>query len=127
MANDEEGFAAHWKRVIQGRMSGAHPLSDTCVRACTMSLISRLHREQHPQDVHSRLELWANPCSMPRPRRVILTYGIAKEAAIDLLGRHAKDLERLAPLMSLFFQQAIALQTDELPEHNPALVIRCSW
>jgi type IV secretion system protein VirD4 len=37
------------------------------------------------------------------------------------LGVMPKDLDRLTPLMSLFFQQAIALQTDELPEHNKSL------
>ena len=37
------------------------------------------------------------------------------------LGVMPKDLHRLQPLVNLFFQQAIALQTDELPEHNPRL------
>ncbi len=37
------------------------------------------------------------------------------------LGVNPKDLARLAPLMSLFFQQAIALQTDRLPEHDASL------
>jgi len=31
------------------------------------------------------------------------------------------DLHRLRPVLSLFFQQTIGLQTNELPEHNPAL------
>jgi type IV secretion system protein VirD4 len=32
------------------------------------------------------------------------------------------DLHRLRPLLALFFQQAIGLQTQQLPEHNPELV-----
>jgi len=31
------------------------------------------------------------------------------------------DLHLLRPLQNLFIEQAIALQTEELPEHNPAL------
>jgi type IV secretion system protein VirD4 len=31
------------------------------------------------------------------------------------------DLHRLRPVLSLFFQQTIGLQTTELPEHNPEL------
>jgi type IV secretion system protein VirD4 len=31
------------------------------------------------------------------------------------------DLHRIRPVLNLFFQQAIGLQTRELPEHNPAL------
>jgi len=31
------------------------------------------------------------------------------------------NIARLQPLLNLFFQQAIGLQTRELPEHNPAL------
>jgi type IV secretion system protein VirD4 len=31
-------------------------------------------------------------------------------------------MHRLRPVLSLFFQQAIALQTRQLPEHNPALI-----
>ena len=33
MASDDEGFGAHWKRVIEGRNSGKYPLSPECVRA----------------------------------------------------------------------------------------------
>jgi type IV secretion system protein VirD4 len=35
------------------------------------------------------------------------------------------DLERLAPLINLFFQQALDLNTRELPEQNPALKYKC--
>lgn len=35
------------------------------------------------------------------------------------------DLERLAPLINLFFQQVIDLNTRELPEQNPALKYQC--
>ena len=37
------------------------------------------------------------------------------------VGVNPDDLHRLRPVLNLFFQQAIGLQTRELPEHNPAL------
>src|SRR6266446_3038598 len=62
MANDEEGFAAHWKRVIQGRMSGNHPLSDTCVRALYDVIdLAPPTASSIRKTFTSRLALWANP------------------------------------------------------------------
>ncbi len=46
-----------------------------------------------------------------RSKRISIYVGVLPE-----------DLHRLRPVLSLFFQQAIALQTRQLPEHNPALV-----
>jgi type IV secretion system protein VirD4 len=37
------------------------------------------------------------------------------------LGIQPGDLHLLRPLLNLFIEQAIACQTEELPEHNPAL------
>ena len=37
------------------------------------------------------------------------------------VGVNPDDLHRLRPVVNLLFQQAIGLQTRELPEHNPAL------
>ena len=41
------------------------------------------------------------------------------------IGISPDDLERLAPLINLFFQQLIDLNTRELPEHNPKLKYKC--
>ena len=37
------------------------------------------------------------------------------------VGVNPDDLHRLRPVLNLFFQQAIGLQTRTLPEHNPTL------
>ena len=37
------------------------------------------------------------------------------------VGVNPDDLHRLRPVLNLLFQQAIGLQTRELPERNPAL------
>jgi type IV secretion system protein VirD4 len=122
-ANDEEGFSQHWRRVIQGRMSGKHPLPDQCVRAlydiidCAPQTASSIRKS-----FTSRLELWANPILDAATAGSDFDLRELRRRPISIyLGVNPKDLHRLQPLMSLFFQQVIALQTDELPEHNPAL------
>jgi type IV secretion system protein VirD4 len=123
MANDEEGFAAHWKRVIQGRMSGKHLLSDTCVRALYDVIdLAPQTASSIRKTFTSRLELWANPILDAATAASDFDLRDLRKCPMSIyLGVMPKDLDRLAPLMSLFFQQAIALQTDQLPEHNPAL------
>lgn len=123
MANHEEGFAAHWKRVIQGRMSGEHPLSDTCVRALYDLIdLAPPTASSIRKTFTSRLELWMNPVLDAATSASDFDLRDLRRKPISIyLGVMPKDLERLAPLISLFFQQAIALQTDELPEHNPEL------
>jgi type IV secretion system protein VirD4 len=123
MATDEEGFSAHWKRVIQGRMKGSHPLSDTCVRSLydiidlapqTASSIRRTFT--------SRLELWANPLLDAATSACDFDLReLRKKLMTIYIGIAPKDMDRLSPLVSLIFQQALAANTDELPEHNPAL------
>jgi type IV secretion system protein VirD4 len=70
----------------------------------------------------SRLDLWLNPIldwatsgndfdlRELRSRRTSIYVGVNPD-----------DLHRLRPVVNLLFQQAIGLQTRELPEHNPRL------
>ncbi|QOJ31415.1 MAG: type IV secretory system conjugative DNA transfer family protein [Gammaproteobacteria bacterium] len=124
MASDDEGFGAHWKRLIEGRNSGKYPLSAECVRAlCDVIDLAPVTASSIRKTFTSRLDLWLNPIldwatsandfdlRELRARRMSIYVGVLPE-----------DLHRLRPVLSLFFQQAIALQTRQLPEHNPALV-----
>jgi type IV secretion system protein VirD4 len=123
MASGEEGFSHHWKRVIEGRQRGRHPLPEVCVRALSDVI------DLAPQTASSirrtftgKLELWLNPVLDAATSASDFDLRKLRKCPIDIyLGIMPKDLDRLTPLMSLFFQQAIALQTDELPEHNPSL------
>jgi len=123
MANGEEGFAAHWKRVIQGRLSGPQPLSETCVRALYDVIdLAPQTASSIRKTFTSRLELWANPVLDAATAASDFDLRQLRKTPMSIyLGAMPKDLDRLAPLISLFFQQAIALQTDELPEHDPQL------
>lgn len=123
MADDEEGFSAHWRRVIQGRMSGTNPLPEQCVRALSDVIdLAPQTASSIRKTFTSRLELWANPLldAVTSANDFDLRDLRRRPMSIYLAVR-PKDIHRLQPVLSLFFQQAIALQTDELPEHNPDL------
>jgi type IV secretion system protein VirD4 len=123
MASDDEGFGHHWKRLIEGRNSGKHPLSPSCVRALYDVIdLAPVTASSIRKTFTSRLDLWLNP---------ILDHATA-ESDFDLrslrttptsiyVGVNPDDLHRLRPVLNLFFQQAIGLQTRELPERNPHL------
>jgi type IV secretion system protein VirD4 len=123
MASDDEGFSAHWKRIIQGRQGGRYPLSPECVRALYDVIdLAPVTASSIRKTFTSRLDLWANPMldratsgndfdlRKLRARRMTIYVGVNPD-----------DLHRLRPVLSLFFQQAIGLQTHKLPEHDPSL------
>jgi type IV secretion system protein VirD4 len=124
MASEDEGFGAHWKRLIEGRKNGKYALSPECVRALRDVIdLAPVTASSIRKTFTSRLDLWLNPIldwatsandfdlRKLRSKRISIYVGVLPE-----------DLHRLRPVLSLFFQQAIALQTRQLPEHNPALI-----
>lgn len=123
MADDEEGFSAHWKRVIQGRMRGQQPLPAQCVRALSDVIdLAPQTASSIRKTFTSRLELWANPLLDAATAASDFDLRKLRRTRMSLyIAVRPKDLHRLRPLLALLFQQTIALQTDELPEHNPAL------
>lgn len=123
MASDDEGFGQHWKRLIEGRNSGRFPLTAQCVRALYDVIdLAPVTASSIRKTFTSRLDLWLNP---------ILDWATSGND-FDLrelratptsiyVGVNPDDLHRLRPVVNLLFQQAIGLQTRELPEHNPRL------
>jgi type IV secretion system protein VirD4 len=123
MASDDEGFGQHWKRVVEGRNSGNNPLSPQCVRSLYDVIdLAPVTASSIRKTFTSRLDLWLNP---------ILDWATSGND-FDLRDLRARrmsiyvsvnpdDLHRLRPVVNLLFQQAIGLQTRELPEHNPRL------
>jgi type IV secretion system protein VirD4 len=123
MATDDEGFGAHWKRVVQGRQSGRNPLSGECVRALYDVIdLAPVTASSVRKTFTSRLDLWANPLLDAATSGDDFDFRDLRRKKMSLyVCVNPDDLHRLRPLLSLFFQQAIAQQTKELPEHNPAL------
>ncbi|HLJ18772.1 MAG TPA: type IV secretory system conjugative DNA transfer family protein, partial [Stellaceae bacterium] len=62
MASDDEGFGAHWKRVVEGRQSGRFPLSPQCVSALYDVIdLAPVTASSIRKTFTSRLDLWLNP------------------------------------------------------------------
>lgn len=123
MASDDEGFARHWKRIIEGRNSGRFPLSDECVRALYDVIdLAPVTASSIRKTFTSRLDLWANPLLDRATSGNDFDLRDLRKVPMSLyVGVNPDDLHRLRPLLSLFFQQAIGLQTQALPEHNAQL------
>lgn len=123
MASDDEGFGAHWKRIIEGRNSGRHPLSPQCVRALYDVIdLAPVTASSIRKTFTSRLDLWLNPILDAATSDNDFDLRDMRRRAMSIyVGVNPDDLHRLRPVLSLFFQQAIGLQTRALPEHDPTL------
>jgi len=123
MASDEEGFCHHWKRLIEGRKAGAHALSAACVRAIYDVIdLAPVTASSIRKTFTSRLDLWQNPMlDVATSDNSFDLRELRRRPMSIYVGVNPDDLHRLRPLLSLFFQQAIGLQTRELPERNSSL------
>lgn len=123
MASDDEGFGHHWKRIIEGRNSGRYPLSGECVRSLYDVIdLAPVTASSIRKTFTSRLDLWLNPildratAASDFDLRELRRWPMSIYVAVN-----PDDLHRLRPVLSLFFEQAIGLQTRTLPEHDPTL------
>jgi type IV secretion system protein VirD4 len=123
MASDDEGFGQHWKRLITGRNSGNRPLSSQCVRALYDVIdLAPVTASSIRKTFTSRLDLWLNPIlDQATSESDFDLRELRKKRMSIYVGVNPDDLHRLRPVLNLFFQQAIGLQTRELPERNPTL------
>jgi type IV secretion system protein VirD4 len=123
MASDDEGFGQHWKRLIEGRNSGSRPLSPQCVRAlCDVIDLAPVTASSIRKTFTSRLDLWLNPILDAATAASDFDLRELRKRPMSIyVCVNPDDLHRLRPVLNLFFQQAIGLQTRELPERNPAL------
>ena len=123
MASDDEGFGHHWKRVIEGRGKGKFPLSDQCVRALYDVIdLAPVTASSIRKTFTSRLDLWLNPILDAATAGNDFDLRDLRRRPMSIyVGVNPDDLHRLRPVLSLFFQQAIGLQTRALPEHDPTL------
>ncbi len=123
MASDDEGFARHWRRIVEGRSTGRFPLSAECVRALFDVIdLAPVTASSIRKTFTSRLDLWANPMLDRATSGDDFDLRDLRRRPMSIyVGVNPDDLHRLRPLLALFFQQAIGLQTLQLPEHNPDL------
>lgn len=123
MASDDEGFGQHWKRLIEGRNSGRFPLSSQCVRSLYDVIdLAPVTASSIRKTFTSRLDLWLNPIlDAATSSNDFDLRDLRKRPLSIYVGVNPDDLHRLRPVLNLFFQQSIGLQTRELPERNPEL------
>jgi type IV secretion system protein VirD4 len=123
MASDDEGFGQHWKRVVEGRGRGRFPLSSQCIRALYDVIdLAPVTASSIRKTFTSRLDLWLNPILDAATSDNDFDLRELRSKPLSIyVGVNPDDLHRLRPVLNLFFQQAIGLQTRELPERNPKL------
>jgi type IV secretion system protein VirD4 len=123
MASDDEGFGQHWKRLIEGRNSGTRPLSSQCVRSLYDVIdLAPVTASSIRKTFTSRLDLWLNPILDAATAESDFDLRELRKRPMSIyVGVNFDDLHRLRPVLNLFFQQTIGLQTRELPEQNPHL------
>jgi type IV secretion system protein VirD4 len=123
MASDDEGFGQHWKRLIEGRNSGNFPLSAECVRALYDVIdLAPVTASSIRKTFTSRLDLWLNPILDAATSENDFDLRELRSRPMSIyVAVNPDDLHRLRPVLNLFFQQSIGLQTRELPERNPRL------
>lgn len=129
MASDTEGFGHHWRRIIEGRQKGRYPLSSQCVRALSEIIdLAPVTASSIRKTFTSRLDLFANPLiDRATSRNDFDLRSLRKTPMSIYLGISPGDLSLLQPLLNLFIEQALNLQTKELPEHNPALIYQVAF
>lgn len=123
MASDSEGFSHHWRRIIEGRQAGRFPLSGPCVRALSDVIdLAPVTASSIRKTFTSRLDLLANPLLDRATSRNDFDLRELRRRPMSIyIGIRPADLHRLKPLLNLFIEQAIGLQTKTLPEHDPSL------
>ena len=123
MASEGEGFGHHWKRVMEGRNTGRYPLTPQCTRAlCDLIDLAPSTESSIRKTFTSRLDLWLNPILDAATSGNDFDLRDLRRKPLSIyVGVNPDDLHRLRPVLSLFFQQAIGLQTRSLPEHDPTL------
>lgn len=124
----EDDGADRFLKIINDRKASANPLSGDCVRNLNsyISIASENTRSGIITGFRAQLELWMNPLVDAatsgndfdlrdvRKRRMSIYVGITPD-----------NLSRMAPLVNLFFQQLIDLNTRELPNRNKELRHTC--
>ncbi|TLG72606.1 type IV secretory system conjugative DNA transfer family protein [Methylocystis sp. B8] len=113
---------AHFERVLSGRKDGPDQLSASCVAALNDFLAASENTLQSVRKtVTARLGLWLNPRIDAATSASDFNLSKLRSEAISIyLAVTPDNLDRLAPLLNLFFQQVVDLNARELPQHNPA-------
>lgn len=118
----------YFAKAINDRAAAGNPLSGTCVRAINtyISIKAENTRSGIIGGFRSRLELWMNPLvDAATSANDFDLRDVRRKRMSIYLGVTPDNLDRMAPLLNLFFQQLIDLNTRELPSQNKAIKNPC--
>lgn len=120
--------AAYFTKIIGDRQAAGNPLSSACVRALNsyISISSENTRAGVMTSFRSRLELWMNPLVDAATSANDFDLRLLRKKRMSIyLGVTPDNLDRMAPLLNLFFQQLLDLNTRELPSQNKSIKVSC--
>lgn len=119
-----EDTASYFARVINEREGSDNELSFACTQALIsfIGIESEKTRSGVKESLTSTLELWANPTiDAATSGNDFDLRDLRKRRMGVFLSLKPAQLEMLAPVINLFYQQVFNLNTDQMPEENPEL------
>lgn len=120
--------SAYFTRIVNERAKDGNPLSPVCVEALNsyVSIASDDTRSGVMASFRSRLELWANPLvDAATSANDFDLRDLRKRRMSIYIGVTPDNLDRMGPLLNLFFQQLLDLNTRELPNQNKDIKYAC--
>ena len=118
-----QDLKAQFDKIIAARKAGPSPLSRHCITALNDFLAASENTlNSVRKTVTARLGLWLNPRIDAATSANDFDLRQLRQNPMSIyLGVTPDNLDRMAPLLNLFFQQVVDLNTRELPEQNPKL------
>jgi type IV secretion system protein VirD4 len=113
--------AKYFTALITDRQQAGNPLSGVCIRALNsyVSIASDNTRSGIMTSFRSRLELWNNPIVDAATSANDFDLREVRTKLMSIyIGVTPDNLDRMAPLINLFFQQLVDLNTRELPQQR---------
>jgi type IV secretion system protein VirD4 len=119
----QEEAGVFFKRIIQERIDEGNPLSQVCMSALNDFVsTSEATRTSIRKTFSARFELFNNPLVDAATAANDFDFRDLRKKRMSIyIGISPGDLDRLSPLLNLFWQQLTDINTMERPEQNPAL------
>jgi type IV secretion system protein VirD4 len=118
-----QDLKTHFDKIIVDRKGGLSPLSRHCITALNDFLAASENTlNSVRKTVTARLGLWLNPrIDAATSTNDFDLRQLRRRPMSIYLGVTPDNLDRMAPLLNLLFQQVVDLNTRQLPEQNPKL------
>lgn len=122
-----QATAKRLKATLETRQVSDDPLSAECIVALSDYLdTSDNTRTSIRKSFTSRLELWQNPMiDAATSGNDFDLRELRRKPMSVYIGITPDDIDRMAPIINLLFQQIIDLNTRDLPHKDPALRFKC--